>query len=172
MGGEKSMTLVPRAFFITSGVGMDSEQTTAFDLALCDAGIGENNLVEVSSIIPMKAVETERSDVTFTAGEITFCVISRADGWSGEVIGAGIGYSWLTDVDAGDESQNIFGIIGEHHGHYPSEYLEVKIREKLYKMAEARNKKIVGTRIKAKAVAVEVEEGRFGSVVVILVFVL
>jgi arginine decarboxylase len=140
---------------------MDFEQAAAFDFALCDAGIGECNLVGVSSILPVNAVEKERSNVILTPGEITFCVMSRADGKSGEVIGAGIGYGRKVE-------ENGSGIICEHHGHHSETYLIVKIREKLYKMAEIRAKEIVVNGLKAKSV--EVEEGKFGSVVVALVF--
>ncbi|RCV65021.1 arginine decarboxylase [Methanophagales archaeon] len=162
MNERKIETLIPREFFVTSGVGMDSEQAAAFDFALFDAGIGECNLVGVSSILPAKAVETERSKVILTPGEITFCVMSRADGESGEVIGAGIGYGRKVE-------ENGSGIVCEHHGHHSETYLTEKLREKLYKMAEIRAKEIVVKGLKAKSV--KVEEGQFGSVVVALVFV-
>ncbi len=155
--------MAPKAFFVTYGVGMDSEQANAFDLALRDAGIGECNLVGVSSILPAQAVETERSSVRITPGNITFCVMSRAEGKSGEVIGAGIGYGWI------GEEQSEFGIICEHHGHHSKEYLTKKVQEKLYKMAEIRDKKILKNELLVESV--EVEKGNFGSVVVALVFV-
>jgi arginine decarboxylase len=160
--------LIPRAFFVTSGVGMDYEPAIAFDRALCDAGIGECNLVEVSSILPANAVETERDKTIRTPGEITFCVLSRADGNSSEVIGAGIGYGWI-----GGEKGDGFGIICEHHGHYSGEYLTEKLNEKLYKMAETRirDKKVELGGKKLEVKSVEVEQGKFGSVVVALVFV-
>ncbi len=163
--------LRPRAFFVTSGVGIDSEQANAFDLALCDAGIGECNLVEVSSILPAAAVETEREREKLTPGEITFCVLSRADGKSGEVVGAGVGYGWIGGWREGErqEEERDFGIICEHHGHFPTAFLNKKIEEKLHKMAAIRGKKIAGTKLEAKAV--EVADGKFGSVVVALVFV-
>ena len=166
--GEKN--LIPRAFFVTSGVGMDFEQANAFDLALCDAGIGECNLVEVSSILPAKAIEIEQSEVTLIPGEITYCVMSRADGKAGEVIGAGIGYGWIGKDKKKGEERRDFGIICEHHGHYSKEYMMEKIREKLYAMADTRDKKIVEKKLEVKSV--EVEEGKFGSVVVVLVFIL
>ncbi len=167
MGKEKQ---IPRAFFVTSGVGMNFEQANAFDLALCDAGIGECDLVEVSSILPAKAIEIEQSEVTLIPGEITYCVMSRADGKAGEVIGAGIGYGGIGKDKKKGEEQRDFGIICEHYGHYSREYLKEKIREKLYKMADTRDKKIVEKKLEVQSV--EVEEEKFGSVVVVLVFVL
>ena len=161
--------MVPKAFFVTSGVGMDAEQTNAFDLALQDAGICECNLVEVSSILPANAVETERSSVMITPGKITFCVMSRADGKSGEVIGAGIGYGWIGKEDENGKEQREFGIVCEHHGHYSREYLAEKVQEKLDKMAEIRDKKLFKKDLLVESV--EVGKGKFGSVVVVLVFV-
>lgn len=166
MNGE----MIPKAFFVTSGVGIDLEQAGAFDLALRDAGIGECNLVEVSSILPANAVEMERSNVKVTPGKILFCVMSRADGKSGEVIGAGIGYAWMGKENEKGEEQREFGIVCEHHGHYSREYLAKKMQENLYKMAEIRNKKIVKKRFLVESV--EVESGKFGSVVAALVFIL
>jgi len=161
--------MVPKAFFVTSGVGMDSEHANAFDLALRDAGIGECNLVEVSSILPAQAVETERSSVMITPGNITFCVMSRAEGKSGEVIGAGIGYGRVGKENERGEEQSEFGIICEHHGHCSRDYLAEKVQEKLDKMAEIRAKKIL--KKESLVESVEVEKGKFGSVVVALVFV-
>jgi arginine decarboxylase len=166
-GDKMDEQMVPKAFFVTSGVGMDAEQTNTFDLALQDAGICECNLVEVSSILPANAVETERSSVT--PGKITFCVMSRADGKSGEVIGAGIGYGWIGKEDENGKEQIEFGIVCEHHGHYSREYLAEKVQEKLYKMAEIRDKKLLKKDLLVESV--EVEKGNFGSVVVVLVFV-
>jgi len=161
--------MIPKAFFVTSGVGMDLEQAGAFDLALRDAGISECNLVEVSSILPANAGEMERSNVKVTPGKIFFCVMSRADGKSGEIIGAGIGYAWLGKENENGEELREFGIICEHHGHYSREYLAEKMQEKLYKMAEIRNKKIVKKKFVVESV--EVEREKFGSVVAALVFV-
>ncbi|MCD6203017.1 MAG: pyruvoyl-dependent arginine decarboxylase, partial [Methanophagales archaeon] len=104
--------MIPKAFFITSGVGMAHDQDAAFDIALQDAGIGECNLVEVSSILPAKAEEIDK--MSCTPGEITFCVLSRMAGKSGELIGAGVGYGWLRD----STNSPVFGIICEHHGHH------------------------------------------------------
>jgi hypothetical protein len=40
---------VPTSFFLTSGVGVHQERLTAFELALRDADIEQQNLVSVSS---------------------------------------------------------------------------------------------------------------------------
>ena len=161
--------MIPRAFFVTAGTGMDQEQMNAFDHALQAAGISECNLVEVSSILPANAQEMSRENVRLLPGEITFCVLSRADGKAGERIGAGIGYGWLGSKDERGEVQRAYGIICEHYGHYSRTYLAEKIREKLIRMAELRGKRLVKMDVLAESV--EVERGAFGSVVVALVFI-
>ena len=161
--------MIPEAFFVTSGVGMNTEQANAFDLALRDAGISECNLVEVSSILPANAVVTERRSVTITPGSITFCVLSRADGKSGEVIGAGVGYGWLGAQTESEGAKREFGIICEHHGHYSREYLADKVQEKLTTMAAIRDMNLLEKELLVESV--EVEKGKFGSVVVVLVLV-
>ena len=161
--------MIPKAFFITSGVGMAHDQDAAFDIALQDAGIGECNLVEVSSILPAKAEEIDK--MSCTPGEITFCVLSRMAGKSGELIGAGVGYGWLRD----STNSPVFGIICEHHGHHSRDYLTLKIKNKLKTMADSRNRnkdkelKLDLKRIEVKTAVVE--EHKFGSVVAALVFV-
>ena len=159
--------MIPKAFFITSGVGMAHDQDAAFDIALQDAGIGECNLVEVSSILPAKAEEIDK--MLCTPGEITFCVLSRMAGKSGELIGAGVGYGWLRD----STNSPVFGIICEHHGHHSRDYLTLKIKNKLKTMADSRNMdkelKLDLKRIEVKTAVVE--EHKFGSVVAALVFV-
>ena len=41
---------IPRSFFLTKGIGIHKERLTAFELALRDADIEQQNLVTVSSI--------------------------------------------------------------------------------------------------------------------------
>jgi arginine decarboxylase len=53
-------TLIPKAFFLTRGIGVHKEQLTAFELALRDADIEQQNLVTVSSILPPGCVELEK----------------------------------------------------------------------------------------------------------------
>ena len=44
--------LIPNRFFLTSGIGVHRERLTAFELALRDADIEQQNLVSISSILP------------------------------------------------------------------------------------------------------------------------
>ena len=72
---------IPRSYFLTSGVGVHRERLTAFELALRDADIEQQNLVSVSSILPPRCEQVERENgvATLRPGEITFCVMARTE---------------------------------------------------------------------------------------------
>jgi arginine decarboxylase len=72
---------VPTTFFLTSGVGVHRDRLTAFEFALRDADIEQQNLVSVSSILPpgCKQVERESGIATLRPGEITFSVLARTE---------------------------------------------------------------------------------------------
>lgn len=54
--------LVPRAAFLTKGVGHDGHPLAAFDAALRDAGVSSQNLVPVSSVFPPGCVLVSREE--------------------------------------------------------------------------------------------------------------
>ena len=104
---------VPTHFFLTSGVGVHRERLTAFELALRDADIEQQNLVTVSSILPPGCIEIDRASgvATLKPGEITFCVMARSDAdEAGRRINASIGLARPSDPA-------MYGYISEHHGH-------------------------------------------------------
>lgn len=59
---------VPKRFFLTSGSGEASNSLNAFDAALLQAGIGDTNLVKMSSILPPGAEEV--TPYTFAKGAL------------------------------------------------------------------------------------------------------
>lgn len=103
---------VPDSVFLTRGVGVHRDQLTAFEFALRDADIEQQNLVSVSSILPpgcrlMPAVEGIE---TLRPGEITFCVLARAEtNEPRRRVHASIGLA-----RPGDPS--LYGYISEYHG--------------------------------------------------------
>jgi arginine decarboxylase len=72
---------IPTAVFLTRGVGVHRHQLTAFEYALREADIEQQNLVSVSSILPpgCELLPTEAGVATLRPGEITFCVMARAE---------------------------------------------------------------------------------------------
>ena len=59
---------LPKRYFLTSGWGEASTQLNAFDAALIKAGIGDTNLVKMSSILPPGAEQVE--NFTFPKGAL------------------------------------------------------------------------------------------------------
>jgi len=107
------MLLVPTSFFLTRGIGVHREELTAFELALRDADIEQQNLVSVSSILPPGCREIDRSAgiASLKPGELTFCVLARAaTNEPGRRVNASIGLARPTDPA-------MYGYISEHHGH-------------------------------------------------------
>lgn len=70
---------LPRHFFLVSGVGEASTELNAFDAALLNAGVGDTNLIRLSSILPPGAQEIppiqlpQGSMVTLAYGERISC---------------------------------------------------------------------------------------------------
>lgn len=107
------MLLVPKSFFLTNGVGIHRERLTAFELALRDADIEQQNLVSVSSILPPGCTELERPAgvATLHPGEITFSVMARTEtDEPGRRVHSSIGLARPADA-------TMYGYISEHHGY-------------------------------------------------------
>jgi Uncharacterized conserved protein len=153
--------LLPKKFFVTSGGAQDSESSlNAFDRALRRGKITQYNLVSVSSILPKDSKEVE--PIELSPGSITFCVLARMDGVSGDRIGAGLGWGWI------ENKKESYGIVAEHHGYSSAKYLKEKLVLKLERMAKLRNMKL--TSYKTKAESLEVYEDHFGSVIAALIY--
>jgi arginine decarboxylase len=103
---------IPKSVFLTRGVGVHRHRLTAFEYALREADIEQQNLVSVSSILPAQCELIERhvGTVALSPGEITFCVMARAEtNEPGRWITAGIGLARPKDTAH-------YGYISEHHG--------------------------------------------------------
>jgi arginine decarboxylase len=103
---------IPQCVFLTRGVGVHRHQLTAFEYALRDADIEQQNLVAVSSILPpgCELIPPEAGMAALSPGEITFCVMARAEtSEPGRRITASIGLAQPKDP-------TIYGYISEHHG--------------------------------------------------------
>src|SRR5437762_3983928 len=104
---------MPAAFFLTQGVGIHRDRLTAFELALREADIEQQNLVGVSSILApgCRMIGRETGNTILNPGEITFCVIARTEtDEPGRRIHSSIGLARPTDP-------KMYGYISEHHGH-------------------------------------------------------
>jgi arginine decarboxylase len=108
---------IPKRVFLTRGVGTHRQQLSAFEYALRDADIEQQNIVSVSSILPPQCelISPNAGIAALSPGEITFCVMARAEtNEPGRCITAGIGLARPKDTAH-------YGYISEHHGFGMSE---------------------------------------------------
>lgn len=98
---------------LSTGSGCGPTALSAFDAALCAAGVGEYNLVRLSSVIPPHAELRQtgpEGQLTGRWGDRLFCVYaSQIADQPGEEAWAGIG--WVTKLDGSGA-----GLFVEHEG--------------------------------------------------------
>ena len=102
----------PKRVFLTKGVGVNRHPLSAFELALRDADIEQQNIVYVSSILPPHCtlISRESGIDDLRPGDITFCVMARAEtNEFGRHVYASIGLARPTDP-------GMYGYISELQG--------------------------------------------------------
>lgn len=155
---------LPKGFFITGAKASNSTSiANAFDAALLNAGIGQCNLVEVSSIIPPNAKQVHRP-IEIPAGIIVFTILARKDGKSEEPIGAGIGWAWGI-LSTG---KRLGIVVKEEIGSRDANLIEAELEKKLKEMANIRNMRLL--EIHTRVEHMEVPKDKFGSVIVAFVY--
>ena len=159
MALEAGMYLIPKEFFVTSGKALSEvSDLNAFDLALMHAGIEEQNLVAVSSIIPPDAVETDR--IRLPMGAVTHCVLAQMRGRDGDRISAGIGYAYRKD--------GYGGYVAESHIFGGEEAVRNDLIRKVKEMERIRGVELEEPVIVSETV--DVPEGQYGCCLASLVF--
>jgi arginine decarboxylase len=112
--GENAMEeLVPNKVFLTKGVGRHKYRLKSFEMALRKAGVAQQNLVQVSSILPPKCkiISKEAGLTLLTPGAINFCVLARVDTDEYDrLIAAAVGLAIPKD-------RNNWGYLSEVHEH-------------------------------------------------------
>ena len=106
-------SLVPAKVFLTKGVGRHRYQLKSFEEALRQAGVAQQNLVQVSSILPPKCkiITRENGLKSLVPGQISYCVMAKSDtNEHGRLIASSIGIAVPKD-------RNKWGYISEVHGH-------------------------------------------------------
>ncbi len=105
--------LVPTEAFLTKGVGRHKYRLKSFEEALRLAGIAQQNLVQVSSILPpeCRVISREKGLKKLIPGSICYCVMARADtDEHGRLVASAIGIAVPKDTSK-------WGYISEVHGH-------------------------------------------------------
>jgi arginine decarboxylase len=104
-------SFIPTKVFFTRGVGIHRQKLQSYEMALRKAGVAHLNLVQVSSILPPRAVIVARSRGlnALSPGQITFVVQARADtNEPNRLCAASVGLARPSDPVQ-------YGYLSEHH---------------------------------------------------------
>ncbi|MDR3075633.1 MAG: pyruvoyl-dependent arginine decarboxylase [Candidatus Methanoplasma sp.] len=153
------MQLIPAKYFVTSGKAVsETSDLNAFDRALMSAGICEQNLVAVSSVIPEGS---ERIDpIEIEMGAVTHCVLSQMRGRGEEVISAGIAYAYRRDGRG--------GYVAEGHLHGSGDSLKSELERRMMEMSAIRGADF--GEIHFVVENMRIPEGKHGCCIAALVF--
>ena len=153
------MELIPKRFFIThSSATSEVSDLNAFDRALIKAGIGEQNLVSVSSVIPIDAERVEICEMPM--GAVTHCVLAQMRGTEGEMIAAGIAHAFRKDGKG--------GYVAEGHIHGSAESLRESLAWKMKEMSNIRG--VEFGEVQFALEELRIPKDRYGCCVAALVF--
>jgi arginine decarboxylase len=103
--------LVPKKVFLTKGIGRHKYRLKSFEDALRDAGVAQQNLVQVSSILPpqCKIISRNEGVKKLVPGSICFCVMARSETKEhGRLIASSIGV-------AAPKDRKKWGYLSEVH---------------------------------------------------------
>jgi len=132
-------------FFITAGKGRANTLLNSFDAALLDAGVGNYNLIKVSSILPEGFVEVDSVDLPEgSLLPIAYGAVSEFE--EGKRITAAIA---VAIPDKG------VGVIMEYSGDLPEEEARMKVETMAREAIEMRGARLV--EIKSKVVSTVVK---------------
>ena len=128
------MVPTPNTFTLVKGAGEGRMLLNAFDQALLAAGVGDTNLVRMSSIVPPGA--TERSSIVLPKGGLIPVAYAHIDSnQQGEIISAAIALGLPEDPSEA-------GVIMEYEANQPLSMVEDKVRQMAEDAFTYRNRKL------------------------------
>lgn len=151
--------MMPKKFFVTSGKAISEvSDLNAFDKALLNAGIGEQNIVTVSSILPVGIKKINQCKLPM--GGIIYCVLAEMRGGEGETISAGIAYAFREDGQG--------GYVAEGHGHMNKRAIQQILEWKMDEMAKLRNVELGEIKYKVEELSIPMDN--YGACVATVVY--
>jgi len=155
------MLPIPSRFFVTSGRAASKvSDLNAFDAALTDAGLSEQNLVYVSAVLPEKVRAVKWRQLPM--GAITHCVLAQQRGGEGEMISAGIAFGFRDD--------GVGGYVAEGHMNGTGRALREVLEWKMGEMAKLRGIKFKKIEYKIEELSIPMDH--YGACLAALVFML
>jgi len=141
----------PTKYFLAAGCAEGFTELNAFDGALLNAGVGNTNLIRLSSILPPRCEEI--SPARLPQGALVpaaYSAITSSD--PGQVMTAAVAVAY-------PEDEGHCGLIMEYHDFAPREVVEEKVRRMAVEGMEFR-----GLAVKAvKSIACEHTVQRMGA---------
>ena len=140
------MLEIPTKYTLVAGVAEGPTRLNAFDNALLAAGIGDMNLLRVSSILPPAAKEAERFDMPL--GSLLPTAYGAIESEvTGELISAAIGVGIPGDGKS--------GVIMEFSGRCSAQDAEAEVRRMVEAAFASRGRPLEAVRVRSAELRVE-----------------
>jgi arginine decarboxylase len=135
-GSNIQMVQTPNIYCLVSGAAEGNTRLNAFDNALLEAGVGDTNLMRMSSICPPGAQQVERNDITLPKGGLIPLAYATIDSqtpqmWIASAIAIGI-----------PEDPSEPGVIMEFEDHTRLQYVENIVEQMVVDAFKYRNRKL------------------------------
>ncbi|WP_205617750.1 pyruvoyl-dependent arginine decarboxylase [Balneola vulgaris] len=128
------MVETPNVYCLVSGAAEGNTRLNAFDNALLEAGVGDTNLMRMSSICPPGAEQVERNEIELPGGGLIPLAYAHIDSqtpqmWIASAVAVGI---------PEDDTQP--GVIMEFEDHTRLEYVETIVKQMVVDAFEYRKR--------------------------------
>ncbi len=148
------MVKTPNIYTLVRGASEGRTRLNAFDKALLNAGVGDTNLMRMSSILPPAAEQVDVSEITLPKGGLIPLAYATIDSTTpGQLISAAI----AVGIPEDDREP---GVIMEFEDHAPLTNVEEIVRQMVVDGFEYRNRKLK----EIKSLGIEHKVERCGSV--------
>lgn len=128
------MVQTPNVYCLVSGAAEGNTKLNAFDNALLEAGVGDTNLMRMSSICPPGAQQVSRNEITLPGGALVPLAYAHIDSqtpqmWIASAVAMGI-----------PEDPSEPGVIMEFEDHTRLQYVETIVRQMVVDAFEYRKR--------------------------------
>ena len=148
------MVKTPNIYTLVKGASEGRTRLNAFDKALLNAGVGDTNLMRMSSILPPAAEQVDVSDIALPKGGLIPLAYATIDSTTpDQLISAAI----AVGIPEDDREP---GVIMEFEDHAPLTNVEEIVRQMVVDGFEYRNRKLK----EIKSLGIEHKVQRCGSV--------
>jgi len=148
------MVKTPNIYTLVKGASEGRTRLNAFDQALLNAGVGDTNLMRMSSILPPAAKQVDVQEIILPKGGLIPLAYATIDSTTpGQLISASI----AVGIPEDDREP---GVIMEFEDHAPLTNVEEIVRQMVVDGFEYRNRKLK----EIKSLGIEHKVERCGSV--------